>query len=153
VDEGRRRSNGAGERWLDWLARELARREPVPGARLMVLWQVLEEWFASDQFDGRIAATLIGGADLPGPGHPAHAIVAANRLALRRLLEGLSRDVRARDPAGLALQLLMLFEGAVVGALVDRDPEVARVARQLTLVALAASTERRGASEAPAEGR
>jgi hypothetical protein len=152
VDD-RRRSNGAGERWHDWLARELARREPVPGARLMVLWQVLEEWFASDEFDGRIAATLIGGSDLPGPGHPAHAIVAANRLALRRLLEELARDVRARDPTGLALQLQMLFEGAVVGALIDRDPGVARVARQLTLVAVAADGERRGVPEAPAEGR
>jgi hypothetical protein len=153
VDEDRRRSNGAGERWLDWLAHELVRRQAVPGMRLMVLWEVVEDWFASDQFDGRIAATLIGGADLPGPGHPAHAIVAANRLALRRLLEELAAEVRALDPPALALQLQMLFEGAIVGALVDRQPEVARVAGQLAVVALAASGQRGGAPEAPAEGR
>jgi hypothetical protein len=153
VDEDKRQSNGAGERWLEWLRHELAGREAVPGMRLMALWEVLEEWFASDGFDGRIAATLIGGADLPGPGHPAHAIVAANRLSLRRLLEELAREVRAPDPAALALQLQMLFEGAIVGALIDRQPEVARVARQLALVALAASGDRRGAPEAPAEGR
>ena len=152
MDEDKRRSNGAGERWLDWLGRELVRRQVMPGLRLMVLWEVIEEWFASDEFDGRIAATLIGGADLPGPGHPAHAIVAANRLALRRLLEELAAEARAPDPPALALQLQMLLEGAIVGALVDRQPEVARVAGQLAMVALAASGERRSAPGAPADG-
>ncbi len=33
----------------------------------------------------------------------------------------------------------MLFEGAVVGALIDGRPQVARIARHLAVVALAAS--------------
>jgi hypothetical protein len=131
--------NGAAERWLDWLSGELARRESAPGPRLMVLWDVLEEWFASDDFQGRIADSLIGGADLPGPGHPAHAAVAANRSLLRRLLEGLAQEVGAPDPTELASQLQMLFEGAIVGALIDGQPQVARIARHLAVVALAAS--------------
>jgi hypothetical protein len=135
-DESR---DGAADHWLQWLSGELARRESAPGQRLMALWDVLEEWFASDDFQGRITDGLIGGADLPGPGHPAHAAVAANRQLLRRLLEGLAREVGAPDPAELASQLQMLFEGAVVGALIDGQPQVARVARHLAVVALAAS--------------
>lgn len=110
----------------------------------MVLWDVLEEWFASDSFQGGIAEGLIGGADLPGPGHPGHAAVAANRDSLRRLLEGLAREVGAPDPTELASQLQMLFEGAVVGALIDGRPQVARIARHLAVVALAATVPAAG---------
>ena len=141
---GNERRNGAAERWLEWLSVELARRESAAGPRLMVLWDVLEEWFASEEFQGRIADSLIGGADLPGPGHPAHAAVVANRHSLRRLLEDLAQEVGAPDPTELASQLQMLFEGAVVGALIDGQPQVARIARQLALVALAASAGPRG---------
>src|SRR5262245_17978840 len=76
------RANAAAERWLDWLSSELAVREGAAGPRLLVLWDVLEELFAVEEFQGRVADSLIGGADLPGPGHPAHAAVAATRHAL-----------------------------------------------------------------------
>jgi hypothetical protein len=135
---GNERRNGAAEPWLQWLPDELARRGSS-GSRFMVLWDVLEDWFASDDFQTRIADGLIGGAELPGPGHPEHAAVAANRHSLRRLMQDLAEEVGAPDPGELASQLQMLFEGAVIGALIDQQPEVARVARQLALVALAAS--------------
>jgi hypothetical protein len=107
-----------------------------------VLWDVLEEWFASEDFQGRVADSLIGGADPPG--HPARATVAANRHSLRLLLEELAQEVGAPDPSELASQLQMLFQGAVVGALIDGQPEVARTAGHLAAVALAASTGPRG---------
>jgi hypothetical protein len=135
---GNERRNGAAEHWLQWLPDELARRGSS-GSRFMVLWDVLEDWFASDDFQTRIAGGLIGGVELPGPGHPEHAAVAANRHSLRRLMQDLAEEVGAPDPGELASQLQMLFEGAVIGALIDGQPQVARVARQLALVALAAS--------------
>jgi hypothetical protein len=138
--DGSDRRNGDARRWLDWLSGELARRGSEAGPRLMVLWDVLEEWFASEDFQGRVADSLIGRADLPGPGHRAHEAVAANRYSLRRLLEELAREVGAPDPGELASQLQMLFEGAVIGALIDGQPGVARAARHLAAIALAAST-------------
>src|SRR6266540_2519692 len=94
------RQDGAGDRWLHWLSAELARRGSTPGSRLLVLWDVLEEWFASEDFHALIADSLIGFAPLPGPGHPSHAAVAANRHSLRRLLEDLAVEVGAQDPTG-----------------------------------------------------
>jgi hypothetical protein len=135
--------DGAGERWLNWLSTELDRRGSTPDSRLLVLWDVLEEWFASEDFHALIADSIIGSADLPGPGHPAHAAVAANRHLLRRLLEDLAVEMGAEDPTGLAGQLQVLFVGAVVGALIDGQPQVARTARHLAVVALAASGDRK----------
>jgi hypothetical protein len=146
---GNETRNGAAEHWLQWLPDELARRGGS-GSRFMVLWDVLEDWFASDDFQTRIAGGLIGGVELPGPGHPEHAAVAANRHSLRRLMEDLATEVGAVNPGELASQLQMLFEGAVIGALIDGRPQVARAARQLAQVALAASAGAQPGDQAPA---
>ena len=54
----------------------------------------------------------------------------------RTLLERMG----ARDPAGLALQLQLLVEGAISAALVRNDPSVARAARAAAEVLLDAAT-------------
>jgi hypothetical protein len=122
--------------WLAWLGEELARRQPE--SAVLALWDVLEEWFAADDFAGSaVAAAVVAPPDGRGPA--AHAALIRHRQATRRLLEELARSSGARDPAVLAGQLLTLVEGAMAGALVDRHPGAARHARELTQIALEAS--------------
>ena len=116
------------ERWLAWLARETARRQERPGSALDALWDLLEEWFASDEFAGSALAAAVA-APPDGRGPAAHAVLVRHRQATRRLLEDLARSAGARDPAALAAQLLTLVEGAMAGALIDRHPSVGRHAR------------------------
>jgi hypothetical protein len=122
------------ERWLAWLAMEVDRRDP-PGPALLVLWDVLEEWFASDDFAGSALAAAVA-APPDGRGPAAHAALVQHRAGLRRLLQDLAGAAGARDPDALAAQLLTLVEGATVAALIDRRPDVARSARELTELAL-----------------
>jgi len=126
----------AGERWLAWLAGELARQRP--GSAVLALWDVLEEWFASDDFAGSAVAAAVA-APPDGRGPAANAVLVRHRQATRRLLEDLARSAGARDPTALAAQLLTLVEGAMAGALIDRHPGAARHARELTQIALEAS--------------
>ena len=126
------------ERWLAWLAGELARRRDPPGSALSGLWDVLEEWFASDDFAASpLAAAVVALPDGRGPA--AHAVLVRHRQATRRLLEDLARSAGASDPAALAGQLLILVEGAIAGALIDRHPTAARHGRELTQIALSAA--------------
>jgi hypothetical protein len=126
------------EQWLVWLASETARRQGPAGSALLALWDVLEEWFASDDFaTSALAATVVAPPDGRGPA--AHAVLVRHREATRRLLEDLARSSGARDPALLAGQLLTLVEGAMAGALIDRQPGAARHARELTRIAIAGS--------------
>ena len=127
------------ERWLAWLAREVAGRRDPPGSAVYALWDVLEEWFASDDFTASpLAAAVVAPPDGRGPA--AHAVLVRHRQATRRLLEEVARSAGARDPGGLAGQLLTLVEGAMAGALIDRHPQVvARHARELTRIAIAGS--------------
>jgi hypothetical protein len=129
-----------GEHWLEWLAGELDRRGGTPERRLLVLWDVLEEWFASEDFDG----SFLAGAAPPlhDAADPAHRVMSQQRRSLRHLLEELASSAGVHDPARLASQLQVLYEGAVVGALIDRQPGVARIARYLTRVALSADGRR-----------
>ena len=128
------------EQWLAWLARETARRHDPPGSALDALWDVLEEWFASEEFAGSALAAAVA-APPDGRGPAAHAVLVRHRQETRRLLGELARSAGARDPDALAGQLLTLVEGAMAGALIDRHPQVvARHARELTWIALAAAT-------------
>jgi hypothetical protein len=128
-------------RWRTWLARELARRTPARGSGpgLLALWDVLEEWLASDDFvRSPVAAAVAAPPHARGPA--ARAALAHHRRATRRLLEDLAEAAGVPDPPALAGQLLTLVEGAIVGALVDRHPAVVRHARELTRIALAEAT-------------
>jgi hypothetical protein len=123
------------ERWLAWLTGEVARRQHPRRPGALVLWDVLEEWFAGDDFAGSAVAAAVT-APPDGRGPAAHAALVHHRLVTRQLLEDLARAAGARDPVGLAGQLLTLVEGAIVGALIDRHPGAARHARELTEIAL-----------------
>ena len=124
------------ERWLAWLASETARRHDPPGSALHVLWDMLEEWFASDDFAASALAAAVVAPPPDGRGRAAHAVLVRHRQATRRLLEDLARAAGAADPASLAGLLLTLVEGAMAGALIDRHPGAASHARELTELAL-----------------
>jgi hypothetical protein len=125
----------ASERWLAWVAVETARRRGSPGSDLLMLWDVLQEWFASDDFTSSPVAAAVS-APPDGRGPAVHAVLVRHRRATRRLLEDLARSSEAPDPAVLAGQLLTLVEGAIAGVMIDRHVGVARHARELTRIAL-----------------
>ena len=116
--------------WLRWLRDEVERCGDDPGAALTGCWDALEGWFAAEGFRGSYiahAATELRSK----PGHPAQQTIAAHRTATRQLLEDSARTAGAPHPAGVALRLHLLIEGATTVAVVDRQPGLAASARAM----------------------
>jgi AcrR family transcriptional regulator len=127
-----------GMQWLHRLADAIDRRGDDPRARFDGLWDELQAWFAGDDFRGSFVANAA--AELRSlPDHPAHAVIAHHRLALRQLLEDLAKLAGAHDATVLAAQLQVIIDGAIATAATDRDPAAAAGARALAERAIAAS--------------
>jgi AcrR family transcriptional regulator len=101
----------------------------------------LERLVADGSFRGCPYVNAV--TEIGDPKHPASKIAVQfkeqRRLWYRALLERLA----AKNPDGLATQLQILFEGALVSALVRGDPALARSARDAAEVLLAAAGVRR----------
>jgi hypothetical protein len=115
------------------------RRGDDPSDRFDGLWDELEAWFACDGFRGSFVANAA--TELRGePDHPAQTRISQHRQALRQLLEDLAKTAGAYDPAVLAAQLLILVDGAISAAAVDRTPAATSGARTLAKGAVTAAT-------------
>jgi len=92
----------------------IAQAGPTARERLLAVFDNLERWFADPTFNGCLF--IKAAADYPDARDPIHALAAEHKRLLRSLLEGLAREAGALDPAALAEQLQLLFDGAIVQA-------------------------------------
>jgi AcrR family transcriptional regulator len=123
------------QQWLTWLRAETGEDDTDPGARLERLWDALEKWFADETFRGSYVANVA--TELRAkPSHPAQAVIATHRAALRELLEDIATAADVPSPPEAALQLHMLVDGATAAAVVDRQPGAAASARAIATTVL-----------------
>jgi AcrR family transcriptional regulator len=78
-------------------------------------------------------------AELADPTHAAHKIAVAHKEKRRTLFRNLLKELHVADPDTLAIQLMILGEGAVAQAMVHGDPKMARAAREAARVLLVAA--------------
>jgi AcrR family transcriptional regulator len=114
-------------RWREWLSDAVERLAPQATDRPLAVFDALGEWFASDDFRG--CAFINAASEIADPGHPARAVVEDHKRLLGEYLAGLLRDAGATDPAADAGALLLLVEGAIVSALIEKDAGPAGRAR------------------------
>lgn len=110
-----------------------------PLAQILGLFDGLARWFASRRFRGCPIVNAM--AELSGDRqHPAVPIALALKAGRLRQIEAQLRALKVADPAALAQQIVLLFEGAISTSLVrGGDPQVAHVARAAACVLLAAA--------------
>ena len=74
------------------------------------------------------------------PGSAAEQATLEYRGWMRNLFTDLARDAGAPDPAGLATQLMLLYDGANIAARIDRNPAAAADARAVAATLLDVAT-------------
>jgi AcrR family transcriptional regulator len=118
--------------WQALVGELLPSRWDTPRDRILGIFELLTEWFAAPGYRGCpfINASAEAGSE------PAVAEVReTHRAWVRDLLAGLGRDAGAQDPNGLSAQLVLLYDGAMIGAQLDHT-HAAGEAAQVAAAAL-----------------
>jgi AcrR family transcriptional regulator len=121
------------------LLRRAVERHSDPRQRLLAVFDAQAELFAEPSFRG--CAFITASAEAPDGGMIQHA-ADEYRVEIRALLTDLAREAGASEPAALARQLQLLYDGGGLAAQMDRDPDVAAAARAAAEVLLDAATNR-----------
>ena len=124
------------ERWSNWFEQGTLHRASAPAAQLLGMFDVLHQWFSSDNFHG--CAFLNAAGEIK---HHEHDIFQVSRLHKERLLAFIEQRCVAAAvaaPAALARQLLILVDGAIAVALVSGAATAAFDAQQAAAAVLRA---------------
>ena len=94
--------------------------------QILAVFELLGELFAEPGFRG--CAFLNASAEAQA-GSAAEQVCETSRAWVEELFVGLAERLNASDPRALGRQLVMLYDGATIGAQLDKDPSVAADAR------------------------
>ncbi|WP_197318607.1 TetR/AcrR family transcriptional regulator [Saccharomonospora sp. NB11] len=86
----------------------------APANRLLLIFDALEEWIATENPRG--CPFVNAQAELPDAAHPGREVIREQKQWLLDYLRALARDTGVRNPRKLATSLLTLLEGATVTA-------------------------------------
>ncbi|MFT0167990.1 TetR/AcrR family transcriptional regulator [Paraburkholderia mimosarum] len=130
------------ERWMRWFVAGTLARGRTPQARLIGMFDVLREWFASDGFHG--CAFLNAAGEIASPDDPVRVVARQHKERLLAFAQeqsdawALAVGADRRVAARLARQWLILIDGAIGVALVSGDADAALDARSAGRSLLAA---------------
>ena len=103
--------------------RQVEAKASAPRDRLLAVFDVAGDWFEASNFYGCAFINAIG--EYADPETPIRQVCKDFKALMRRYLEDLAAELPAADPAALADELALLFEGAIVTAQVSQKRRAA----------------------------
>ena len=94
-----------------WLDEKLAASSKKPSDKIQKLFDYIEEWINSPEFIG--VGFIKASAEFPSEDNPIHQFSSQQSSEFRQFIGSLAKQAGVNDADGLALQLSLLFEGAV----------------------------------------
>jgi len=98
----------------DWLEAEVERRAPPGKARLLAVFDLFDEWFRSDDYEGCLFINTL--LEVHDRGNPIHAAAAEKRARIRALLRRWAEEAGIAESEAFAWEYQMLMSGAIVAA-------------------------------------
>jgi len=126
-----------------WLTSTVEGLSTEPADRICALFSALHQRFSAEGYYG--CAFIRASIEFPDARHPVHQAAREHKEMIRSYLRGLAAEVGSRDPAALAEQLYLLFEGAITASQLHREPWPAEYGGQAAehLVAVAVAPVRK----------
>jgi AcrR family transcriptional regulator len=115
-----------GRQWREWFIGALEAGGGSPQDKLARIFPALKDWFRQERFYGCPFINAVGEHDKDQK--QLRAIAMRHKKVVLGYIEKLAGEMGATEPAMLAHQLGLLMDGAIVAAMVSRDPGVADTA-------------------------
>jgi Transcriptional regulator len=116
----------------DAVVAESRRRTTEPRSRLLVIFDIFDEWFRQPDFEGDSFVNVL--IEM-GPDHPLGEASIKHLADVRESLQAVAEEASLQDPAGFAHTFQILMKGAIIGAMMgDIDAALrAKVVAELLL--------------------
>jgi len=115
-----------GKQWREWFIGAIEAGGGSPQEKLTRIFPALKDWFKQERFYGCPFINAVGEHDKDQK--QLRAIAMRHKKVVLGYIEKLAGEMGASEPAVLAHQLGLLMDGAIVAAMVTRDPCVADTA-------------------------
>jgi AcrR family transcriptional regulator len=122
------------QRWtMDWLQTEVTRRAADGPGRMLAIFDVFDEWFQQNDFEGCSFINVL--LEFDEREHPIRLATTAHLETIRGLVRGFAEQAGVADPEALAAQWHILMKGSIVAA-GEGDRLAARRAQEIGLLLL-----------------
>src|SRR5579862_6503835 len=115
-----------GKQWREWFIGAIEAGGGGPQQKLARIFPALKDWFRQERFYGCPFINAVGEHDKDQK--QLRAIAMRHKKVVLGYIEKLASEMGVSEPAVLAHQLGLLMDGAIVAAMVTRDPCVADTA-------------------------
>ena len=115
-----------GKQWREWFIASVEAGGGSAQAKLTRIFPALKQWFREERFYGCPFINAVGEHDKDMKQF--RAIAMKHKKVVLAYIEKLAGEMGAAEPEMLAHQLGLLIDGAIVAAMVSRDPGVADTA-------------------------
>jgi AcrR family transcriptional regulator len=115
-----------GKQWREWFVAAVESSGGSAQAKLARIFPALKDWFRQERFYGCPFINAVGEHDKDQK--QLRAIAMRHKKVVLAYIEKLAGEMGAAEPEVLAHQLALLMDGAIVAAMVSRDPGVADTA-------------------------
>ena len=111
-----------------WLDEKLSTNSKKPSDKIQQLFDYIEEWVSSPAFIG--VGFIKASAEFPVETDPIHQLSSQQSHEFRQFISQLATEADVKDADGLALQLSLLFEGAVQAEQMKRGSGAVKYAKK-----------------------
>ncbi|MGJ4947559.1 TetR/AcrR family transcriptional regulator [Bradyrhizobium sp. HKCCYLS20291] len=115
-----------GKQWREWFIAEMETGGGDAETKLARIFPALKSWFSEERFYGCPFINAVGEHDKDQKQF--RTIAMRHKKVVLAHIEKLAREMGAAEPESFAHQLALLIDGAIVAAMVSRNPEVADTA-------------------------
>ncbi len=116
------------QQFQSWLHSKLDSQTQQPSEKIQKLFDCIEEWVSSPDFNGM--GFIKAAAEFPSEANPVHQLSAEQSRQFRQYIASLATQAHIHDADGLALQLSLLFEGAVQAEQMQRGSGAMQYAKK-----------------------